>query len=99
MTLQRRFAPTGGRFEPESVAGFAGIYIPLAAALWAVVAAVALANRGQLSRRPCPINPSCRMFLKQFREDVMPPAVRDGKYRGAVLGELFGPGRLPARPV
>ena len=29
MKPQRRFAPIGGRFEPESVAGFAGIYIPL----------------------------------------------------------------------
>jgi hypothetical protein len=27
MTIQRRFAPIGGRFEPESVAGFTGIYI------------------------------------------------------------------------
>jgi hypothetical protein len=25
MILQRRFAPTGGRFESESVAGFTGI--------------------------------------------------------------------------
>jgi len=29
MSSQRRFAPIGGRFEPESVAGLAGIYIPL----------------------------------------------------------------------
>jgi hypothetical protein len=26
MTIQRRFAPISGRFEPERVAGFAGIY-------------------------------------------------------------------------
>jgi hypothetical protein len=26
MTIQRRFAPIGGRFEPEQVAGFTGIY-------------------------------------------------------------------------
>jgi hypothetical protein len=26
MTIQRRFAPISGRFEPEQVAGFAGIY-------------------------------------------------------------------------
>ena len=26
MSSQRRFAPIGGRFEPESVAGLAGIY-------------------------------------------------------------------------
>lgn len=26
MTIQRRFAPIGGRFESESVAGFIGIY-------------------------------------------------------------------------
>ena len=25
MTIQRRFAPISGRFEPERVAGFAGI--------------------------------------------------------------------------
>jgi hypothetical protein len=29
MNIQRRFAPIGGRFEPESVAGFAGIYSPM----------------------------------------------------------------------
>jgi len=28
MTIQRRFAPIGGRFESESVAGFIGIYTP-----------------------------------------------------------------------
>jgi len=27
MTIQRRFAPISGRFEPERVAGFAGISI------------------------------------------------------------------------
>ena len=27
MSIQRRFAPIGGRFEPEQVAGFTGIYI------------------------------------------------------------------------
>jgi len=27
MSSQRRFAPIGGRFEPEQVAGLAGIYI------------------------------------------------------------------------
>ena len=26
MTIQRHFAPISGRFEPESLAGFAGIY-------------------------------------------------------------------------
>jgi len=26
MSSQRRFAPIGGRFEPEQVAGLAGIY-------------------------------------------------------------------------
>lgn len=26
MTIQRRFAPISGRFEPESLAGLAGIY-------------------------------------------------------------------------
>jgi len=26
MIIQRRFAPIGGRFEPEQVAGLAGIY-------------------------------------------------------------------------
>ena len=30
MTIQRRFAPIGGRFEPEQVAGFTGIYTFLA---------------------------------------------------------------------
>jgi hypothetical protein len=27
MTFQRRFAPIGGRFDPESLAGLTGIYI------------------------------------------------------------------------
>jgi len=27
MIIQRRFAPIGGRFEPEQVAGLAGIYM------------------------------------------------------------------------
>jgi len=27
MTIQRRFAPIGGRFDPESLAGLTGIYI------------------------------------------------------------------------
>ena len=27
MTIQRRFAPISGRFEPELLAGLAGIYI------------------------------------------------------------------------
>jgi hypothetical protein len=27
MTIQHRFAPISGRFEPERVAGFAGIFI------------------------------------------------------------------------
>jgi len=27
MIIQRRFAPIGGRFEPEQVAAFTGIYI------------------------------------------------------------------------
>lgn len=27
MTIQRRFAPISGRFEPESLAGLTGIYI------------------------------------------------------------------------
>jgi len=27
MTIQRRFAPIGGRFETESLAGLTGIYI------------------------------------------------------------------------
>ena len=26
MTIQRRFAPIGGRFDPESLAGLTGIY-------------------------------------------------------------------------
>jgi hypothetical protein len=26
MTFQRRFAPIGGRFDPESLAGLTGIY-------------------------------------------------------------------------
>jgi hypothetical protein len=26
MSIQRRFAPIGGRFEPEQVAGLTGIY-------------------------------------------------------------------------
>ena len=30
MTVQRRFAPIGGRFESESVAGLTGIYINVA---------------------------------------------------------------------
>jgi hypothetical protein len=29
MTIQRRFAPISGRFEPEQVAGFTGIYIEI----------------------------------------------------------------------
>jgi hypothetical protein len=28
MTIQRRFAPISGRFEPESLAGLTGIYKP-----------------------------------------------------------------------
>jgi len=30
MTIQRRFAPISGRFEPERVAGLTGIYTPQA---------------------------------------------------------------------
>jgi len=30
MSIQRRFAPIGGRFEPEQVAGLTGIYTVIA---------------------------------------------------------------------
>jgi len=29
MSIQRRFAPIGGRFEPEQVAALTGIYNPM----------------------------------------------------------------------
>jgi hypothetical protein len=37
MSIQRRFAPIGGRFEPEQVAGLTGIYTFFSAVRWMVI--------------------------------------------------------------